>query len=94
MVNGATRDSADGEGAGPGPRPLTEDVPRIYPRRLPEPSASALLRRGATITKVVGMHFAPVALRQLRSIRHGALPGAELARPLRKSFQDLGGTFM
>ncbi|HUC03774.1 MAG TPA: AarF/ABC1/UbiB kinase family protein, partial [Acidimicrobiales bacterium] len=75
-------------------RSLGEDVPRIYPRRLPEPSRRALLRRGVTITKVVGMHFAPTALRQLRTIRHGALPGAELARPLRKSFEDLGGTFM
>jgi aarF domain-containing kinase len=75
-------------------RPLTQDVPRIHPRRLPEPSRGALLRRGATITRVVGMHFAPTALRQLRTIRHGALPGVQLARPLRKSFEDLGGTFM
>ena len=76
------------------PRPLTEDVPRIYPRRLPEPSRAELVRRGATITKVVGTHFAPTALRQLRTFRQGALPGAQLARPLRKSFEDLGGTFM
>ncbi len=76
------------------PRPLTEDVPRIYPRRLPEPSTGALLRRGATISLVVGTHFAPTALRQLRTFRQGALPGSELARPLRKSFEDLGGTFM
>jgi ubiquinone biosynthesis protein len=75
-------------------KPLTEDVPQIYPRRLPEPSRLALIRRGATITKVVGTHFAPTALRQLRTIRQGALPGAQLARPLRKSFEDLGGTFM
>jgi predicted unusual protein kinase regulating ubiquinone biosynthesis (AarF/ABC1/UbiB family) len=74
--------------------PLTEDVPRIYPRRLPEPSRAALLRRGATITKVVGTHFTPTVLRQIRTIRQGALPGNQLARPLRKSFEDLGGTFM
>jgi aarF domain-containing kinase len=73
---------------------VTEDVPQIYPRPLPEPSARALFRRGATITKVVGMHFAPVAFRQVRTIRQGALPGVQLARPLRKSFEDLGGTFM
>jgi predicted unusual protein kinase regulating ubiquinone biosynthesis (AarF/ABC1/UbiB family) len=78
----------------PQPRPLTEDVPQIYPRRLPEPSRLDLIRRGATITKVVGMHFAPTALRQVRTIRQGALPGAQLAPPLRKSFEDLGGTFM
>jgi predicted unusual protein kinase regulating ubiquinone biosynthesis (AarF/ABC1/UbiB family) len=80
--------------AAPKTRPLTEDVPRIYPRRLPEPSTGELFRRGATITKVVGTHFAPTALRQLRTIRQGALPAAQLARPLRKSFEDLGGTFM
>jgi aarF domain-containing kinase len=84
----------EGSGTAPGPRPLTEDVPRIHPRRLPEPDAGALWRRGATISKVVGTHFAPVALRQLRTIRQGALPAAQLARPLRKSFEDLGGTFM
>ena len=75
-------------------RPLTEDAPLIYPRRLPEPDGRALLRRGTTISKVVATHFAPVALRQLRTIRQGALPAAQLARPLRKSFEDLGGTFM
>jgi len=74
--------------------PLTEDVPHIYPRRLPEPSRGELIRRGATIAKVVGTHFAPTALRQIRTIRQGALPGVQLARPLRKSFEDLGGTFM
>jgi aarF domain-containing kinase len=86
--------AAPQDGALPRPRPLTEDVPRIYPRRLPEPSRAELVRRGATITKVVGTHFAPTALRQLRTLRQGALPGAQLARPLRKSFEDLGGTFM
>jgi predicted unusual protein kinase regulating ubiquinone biosynthesis (AarF/ABC1/UbiB family) len=79
---------------GAAPRPLTEDVPRIYPRRLPEPSGRELARRGRTIATVVALHFTPTAIRQLRTIRHGALPAAQLARPLRKSFQDLGGTFM
>ena len=78
----------------PAPRPLTEDVPRIHPRRLPEPSGRDLVRRGRTIATVVAVHFAPTAIRQLRTIRQGALPAAQLARPLRKSFQDLGGTFM
>src|SRR5580700_8965946 len=90
----AGQSAAPPDGAVPRPRPLTEDVPRIYPRRLPEPSRAELVRRGATITKVVGTHFAPTALRQLRTFRQGALPGLELARPLRKSFEDLGGTFM
>jgi aarF domain-containing kinase len=78
----------------PNPRPLTEDVPRIYPRRLPDPTRRELLRRGRTIGKVVAVRFTPTAVRQLRTIRHGALPASQLARPLRKSFQDLGGTFM
>jgi predicted unusual protein kinase regulating ubiquinone biosynthesis (AarF/ABC1/UbiB family) len=92
--NGAAPKKTAPKAAIRGVRPLTEDVPQIYPRRLPEPSRLELLRRGATIGKVVGLHFAPTALRQLRTIRHGALPGVQLARPLRKSFTDLGGTFM
>jgi predicted unusual protein kinase regulating ubiquinone biosynthesis (AarF/ABC1/UbiB family) len=75
-------------------RPLTEDVPRIYPRRLPEPTRRELIRRGRTIATVVAVHFTPTVVRQLRTLRHGPLPAAQLARPLRKSFQDLGGTFM
>ena len=78
----------------PASQPLTEDVPRIYPRRLPDSNSRELVRRGRTIAKVVAIHFTPTALRQLRTIRQGALPAAQLARPLRKSFQDLGGTFM
>jgi predicted unusual protein kinase regulating ubiquinone biosynthesis (AarF/ABC1/UbiB family) len=69
-------------------------VPRVYPRRLPEPTRRELLRRSRTIATVVAVNFTPTALRQLRSIRRGPLPAAQLARPLRKSFQDLGGTFM
>ena len=80
--------------AAPPRRPLTEDVPRIYPRRLPDPTRRELFRRGRTIAKVVALRFTPTAIRQLRTIRQGALPPAQLARPLRKSFQDLGGTFM
>ena len=73
---------------------MTEDVPRIYPRQLPDPTRRELLRRSRTIAKVVAIHFTPTAVRQLLHIRQGALPAAQLARPLRKSFQDLGGTFM
>ena len=43
------------------PRPLTEDVPRIYPRRLPDPTRRELVRRGRTIAKVVAVHFTPTA---------------------------------
>jgi aarF domain-containing kinase len=75
-------------------QPPRQDAPQIYPRRLPEPGSRVLARRGATITKVVGTRFARTALRQVRTIRQGPLPGIELARPLRRSFEDLGGTFM
>ncbi len=98
MNPGAADAAADGARPLPlragSPGPLTEDVPRIYPRRLPEPTRRELIRRGGAIARVVAIHFTPTAIRQLRTIRHGALPAAQLARPLRKSFQDLGGTFM
>jgi predicted unusual protein kinase regulating ubiquinone biosynthesis (AarF/ABC1/UbiB family) len=74
--------------------PLTEDVPEIYPRRLPDATRRELLRRSRTIARVVGLHYAPTALRQAVHIRQGALPTTQLVRPLRKSFSDLGGTFM
>jgi len=89
-----TTHQVHGENPAPVPRPLTEDVPRIYPRPLPDPTHRELLRRSRTIAKVVAIHFTPTAFRQLRAIRQGPLPAAQLARPLRKSFQDLGGTFM
>jgi aarF domain-containing kinase len=100
VKNGAVGDAAPGRSASrdpqlpPVPRALTQDVPEIYPRPLPQPSAVALARRSATIARVISRRFAPVAVRQLRTLRQGALPGVELARPLRKSFEDLGGTFM
>ncbi len=96
-TGGGAADAAEGTGPPLRPlpqRPLTEDVPRIHPRSLPEPSRRELFRRGRTIAKVVAFHFTPTAFRQLRSIRQGALPAAQIARPLRKSFVDLGGTFM
>jgi predicted unusual protein kinase regulating ubiquinone biosynthesis (AarF/ABC1/UbiB family) len=39
-------------------------------------------------------HFGPVAARQLRQARQGLLPQVELARPLRLTYEDLGGTFL
>jgi aarF domain-containing kinase len=92
--NGAVGDAARGEGGAGVPRSLTQDVPRIYPRPLPQPGGLALARRSSTIARVISRRFAPVAVRQIRTIRQGALPGIQLARPLRRSFEDLGGTFM
>jgi hypothetical protein len=97
-VNPPDAGPAVGDSAAPkddaAPRPLTEDVPRIYPRPLPEPSGPPWSAAGPPSPRSWARTFAPVALRQLRTIRQGALPGAQLARPLRKSFEDLGGTFM
>jgi predicted unusual protein kinase regulating ubiquinone biosynthesis (AarF/ABC1/UbiB family) len=70
------------------------DAPRVFPRRLPQPTRRHLARRGKTIARVAARHFAPLAVRQARSARHGPLPASELARPLRRTFEDLGGTFM
>jgi len=69
-------------------------VPRVFPRRLPQPTARHLLRRGRTIATVSARHFGRLALRQARHAHHGPLPAADLARPLRRTFEDLGGTFM
>ena len=79
----------------PAPRPLTEDVPRIYPRRLPEPTASRARPPGPDHRQGGGgpLHARPPSASCAPSAR-ARCPAAQLARPLRKSFQDLGGTFM
>jgi predicted unusual protein kinase regulating ubiquinone biosynthesis (AarF/ABC1/UbiB family) len=46
------------------------------------------------IAEVSAKRFAGVAFRQVRHARHGPLPLAVLAQPLRKTFEDLGGTYM
>ncbi len=71
-----------------------DTVPRAFPRRLPQPTRRHLARRGKTIARVAARHFGPLVVRQARRARHGPLPASELARPLRKTFEDLGGTFM
>ena len=55
--------------------PLTEDVPRIYPRRCPSRPGASCCGAGAPSPRWSGTHFAPTALRQLPHIRQGALPG-------------------
>ncbi|HEX4083090.1 MAG TPA: AarF/UbiB family protein, partial [Acidimicrobiales bacterium] len=76
--------------SGPGP----ESVPRVHPRRLPTPTRLELVQRGARIARVTTRHLAPVAVRQARELRSGALAATVLARPLRLTFEELGGTFM
>ncbi len=69
-------------------------VPRVHARRLPQPTTSELLRRSSLIATVGARRFSGLALRQLRHARSGPLPLAVLARPLRRTFEDLGGTYM
>jgi predicted unusual protein kinase regulating ubiquinone biosynthesis (AarF/ABC1/UbiB family) len=68
--------------------------PRVFPRQLPPATAWDLATRGNLIAKSLARRFAPVALRQMRQIRQGALGADAFVRPLRLTFEDLGGTFM
>lgn len=68
--------------------------PRIHPRRLPEPGPAALARRGIEIASVAARHFLPVATRHLFDRPRQRLAPGDFARPLRLTFEDLGGTFI
>lgn len=83
MVDGlAEADGADGS------------PPRVHPRRLPASSRRALARRGAEIAGTLARELAPLAVRQVRHARQGPLPPSAAARPLRRSAERLGGTFL
>ncbi len=75
--------------------PLLEEqfdtVPRVFPRELPTSSRREIARRARQIGIVTSKHFAPLALRTALT-RH-LVPDA-YARPLRKTFEELGATFM
>lgn len=73
---------------------LSEAVPRVFPRPLPRPSRRQLVARGRTIARVVARRFGLLAMRQARYVRRGPLPVAALGPALRRTFEDLGGTFM
>ncbi len=77
-------------------RPAVDDprIPRVHARRLPEPTRRELAARGAQIARVAGRQFTPLVFRQARHLRHGPLPIDVLARPLRRTFEELGGTYM
>jgi aarF domain-containing kinase len=68
--------------------------PRVFPRNLPPASAWELARRGNLIARALLKHFAPLAMRQVRQVGHGGLSVDAFARPLRETFEDLGGTFI
>jgi aarF domain-containing kinase len=81
-------------GAAGADRALEEEAlgaPRVFPRRLPTPTRTELLRRAAEIGRAAARHFGPVGIVALRSRK---LSGSALAAPLRRTFEDLGATFM
>lgn len=68
-----------------------DTVPRVFPRELPTTSRRDVTRRARQIARVTTKHFAPLAVRSAISRRMA--PDA-YARPLRKTFEELGATFM
>ena len=68
--------------------------PRVFARHLPPVTAWEFALRGNAIATIATKHFAPLVVRQLRQIRRGALPIDAYSHPLRRTFEDLGGTFM
>ena len=77
-----------------GPTEPVERAPRIRARRLPTPTRRELLSRGVQTAETGIRHFGPVALRQVRQAHDGLLAPDVLARPLRLTFEDLGGTYL
>src|ERR1019366_9716407 len=69
-------------------------TPRVHARRLPQPTTAELVRRSLRIATVGARHFSGLAVRQLRHAGTGPLPLPVLAPPLRRTFEDLGGTYM
>lgn len=72
-------------------REAFDTVPRVFPRELPRTSRRDLARRARQISLVATKHFTPLALRTALT-RH-LVPDA-YARPLRRTFEELGATFM
>lgn len=66
-------------------------TPRVHPLELPPTSRRDLLRRARQISLVTTRHFTPLALRSALTRR--IAPDA-YARPLRRTFEELGATFM
>ena len=70
---------------------LWDTVPRVFPRELRPTPRRELLRRAGEITRVASRNFAPLAARS--ALRRRVRPDA-YARPLRRTFEELGATFM
>jgi predicted unusual protein kinase regulating ubiquinone biosynthesis (AarF/ABC1/UbiB family) len=68
-----------------------DELPRVFPLELPSTSRIDVARRGRQIAVVTARHFASLVVRSALT-RH-MVPDA-WARPLRRTFEDLGATFM
>lgn len=66
-------------------------VPRVFPRELPATSRRDVVRRARRIALVTSRHFTPLALRHALTRN---VPADAYARPLRRTFEELGATFM
>ena len=68
---------------------------RVFPRYLPPAKRGAIARRAAQIGWVATKHFGPLGVRSAmgRALKRDVAPDA-FARPLRKTFEELGTTFM
>lgn len=71
--------------------PVGVVAPRVHPRRLPETSGRQLRGRATRIARVSLTHFAPLLY---KAARHQTIDPGSYARPLRRTFEDLGATFM
>jgi predicted unusual protein kinase regulating ubiquinone biosynthesis (AarF/ABC1/UbiB family) len=72
----------------------SREGPRYYARRLPAPTRRELARRGSRLVRIFGRRLGPFALQQLRSHSSASFEVAQWAEPLRRSFDDAGGTFV
>jgi aarF domain-containing kinase len=73
------------------PGVATDPVPRVFPLELPVTTRTDVARRARHIGVVTARQFAPLAVRSALTRRMA--PDA-WARPLRRTFEDLGATFM
>lgn len=66
-------------------------VPRVFPLELPVTTRADIVRRARQVGWVATKHFTPLAMRSALTRR---IPTDAWARPLRRTFEDLGATFM
>lgn len=87
----STRRTEDLEGAAAVLTDALTTVPRVFPRELPATRRRDVTRRARQIGTVTAKNFAPLAIRT--GLTRHLVPDA-YAKPLRKTFEELGATFM